>query len=119
MSDKEVDVDTSATAVTCGPDGGNCYVEPGNKIKWKKKDIGKDFEFRLIFREEPFAGIPRTGKDWPFGSDPSPAPGTDNSTPWDEKFVGTVAARSVFKYTVEVRDKTGIRVLDPMIIVKS
>ena len=118
MSDKDVDVDTGATGVTCGPDGGNCFVDVGDKIKWKKKDIGKGFEFRLIFREEPFAGIPRTGKDWPFGSDPSPEPDT-SSTAWGDRFTGTVAIRSVFKYTVEVRDKTGIRVLDPMIIVKS
>ena len=118
MSDKDVDVDTGATDVTCGPDGGNCFVDVGDKIKWKKKDIGKGFEFRLIFREEPFAGIPRTGKDWPFGSSPSPEPDT-SSTGWGDRFTGTVAVRSVFKYTVEVRDKTGTRVLDPMIIVKS
>ena len=118
MSDKDVDVDTGATDVTCGPDGGNCFVDVGDKIKWKKKDIGKVFEFRLIFREEPFAGIPPSGTDWPFGSNPSPEPNTSSSR-WDDKFVGTVAVRSVFKYTVEVRDKTGTRVLDPMIIVKS
>jgi hypothetical protein len=118
MSNKDVDVDTTATDATCDPDGGNCFVDVGDRIKWKKKVIGKGFEFRLIFREEPFAGIPRTGQDWPFGSNPSPEPGT-SSTTWGDTFTGTVAIRSVFKYTVEVRDKAGTRVLDPMIIVKS
>jgi hypothetical protein len=119
MADKDVDVDLNAGTVICVPDKGNCQVQRGDQIRWKKLVAGKGIQFRLRFRVEPVNGVERPASAWPFGDDPPPQSGT-TETAWVERFDGRAQLSGVFEYTVEVRDETGaVFALDPMIIVRT
>jgi hypothetical protein len=106
----DVDVDVDQGKIVCDPD--LTKVKKNDKIKWKKKFVGKGFRFELSFKRDKDSST--EGPDWPFGNSPPPA--HDSSTGVVDEFTGTVVDfdDATYKYTVTVAGSTP---LDPMIIV--
>jgi hypothetical protein len=106
----DVDIHVDHGRVGTGPAGGDRDGVIGEKIKFKKLDPHKEFQFKLNFRRDPPAP---NQPDWPFDGGENP-PGSA-STGWVRSFHGKLQVEGTYKYDIESDD--GSVPMDPRIIV--
>lgn len=121
MGITRIKIDVQRNTLLCGVNGGNAYLEPGDKVKWTS--ASRDLTFTLEFFQ---LGLEEAEKDykegrpldvralpnWPFDDPPEPKGGVWGPT---NEFTGTIAQKKglAFKYYVTI----GNLRLDPILIV--
>ena len=112
---KAIVIDVQSNTLICGANGGNAYLSPGDRIRWKSADRRLPFtlEFFRLGLEADGECIEVSSLDrWPFADPPEPKRGIVGPT---TEFKATLKKKggAAFKYTVTV----GNLRLDPIIIV--
>src|SRR5579872_2454132 len=114
MSSTKIRIDVERNTLICGENGGNAWVSPGGRIKWRatgKTRFTLEF-FRLGIESDAKPMDVSALDHWPFEEPPPPRGGIVGPT---DEFKGTLKDEKsiAYKYCVTV----GNLRLDPIIIV--